>query len=430
VKETSVRDPVHDFIRLDRYPFINEIVSTPEFQRLRHITQLGVSPLVYPSANHTRFSHSLGSMHVMERILEHFRRVKEIGKNEFEGMLKTGMATALLHDLGHGPLSHSSEQFFNFKHEEISAEVITQPPISDILDRARVNPKTIVKVINHTITGRCTLISQLISSELDADRLDYLGRDSYFAGVGFGTIDLERIISMLRVFKGSGILENHAITLNKGKYAVEDYIVGRHLMYEAVYFHKATRGAEQLIASAIRRASELKQSGLIPAEFQFLENNSSPSAAQILAIDDHTLYSTLTHWQHSKDPLLSDICRRIIDRRLLKSIDLTNERFHAYHDGVKKKFLKLAERHNVNSDYLCPIDSWAVTPYKPYIVRPADDQPSVTTNIFVEDEAGKPTEISQLPDAEVIRALTAKKYVDRLYMPEEMKEEAVALFKP
>src|SRR5207244_9194042 len=126
----------------------------------------------------------------------------------------------------------------------------------------------------------------------DADRLDYLGRDSYFAGVGFGTIDLERIISMLRVFKGSGILENHAITLNKGKYAVEDYIVGRHLMYEAVYFHKATRGAEQLIASAIRRASELKQSGRSPAEFQFLENNSSPSAAQILASDEPTLYLT------------------------------------------------------------------------------------------------------------------------------------------
>ena len=375
-------------------------------------------------------------MHVMERILDHFLRVDDIGKNEFEDMLKTGIAAALLHDVGHGPLSHSSEQFFNFKHEdnfkheEISAKVIIQSPISDILDRARVNPKTIVKIINHTITGRCTLISQMISSELDADRLDYLGRDSYFAGVGFGTIDLERIISMLRVFKGSGILENHAITLNKGKYAVEDYIVGRHLMYEAVYFHKATRGAERLIISAIRRASELRQPGLIPPEFQFLENDSAPSADQILAIDDHILFSTLTHWQHATDPLLSDICRRIIERRLLKSIDLTNERFHAYHDGVEKKFLKLAEQHNVNADYLCPIDSWVVTPYKPYIVKPADDQPSVITNIFVNDETGKPTEISQLPDADVIRALTAKKYFDRLYMPEEMKEEAEALFKP
>jgi len=372
----------------------------------------------------------------MERILDHFLRVDDIGKNEFEDMLKTGIAAALLHDVGHGPLSHSSEQFFNFKHEdnfkheEISAKVIIQSPISDILDRAGVNPKTLVKIINHTISGRYTLISQLISSELDADRLDYLGRDSYFAGVGFGTIDLERIISMLRVFKGSGILENHAITLNKGKYAVEDYIVGRHLMYEAVYFHKATRGAERLIISAIRRASELRQPGLIPPEFQFLENDSAPSADQILAIDDHILFSTLTHWQHATDPLLSDICRRIIERRLLKSIDLTNERFHAYHDGVEKKFLKLAEQHNVNADYLCPIDSWVVTPYKPYIVKPADDQPSVITNIFVNDETGKPTEISQLPDADVIRALTAKKYFDRLYMPEEMKEEAEALFKP
>jgi len=428
-KEISVRDPIHDFIRLDRFPFISEIVSTREFQRLRHITQLGISPLVYPSANHTRFSHSLGTMHVMERILDHFLRVGDLNKNEFEGILKTGIAAALLHDIGHGPLSHSSEQFLNFKHEEISAQIITRPPISDILDDARVDPKTLVKIINHTVSGRYTLISQLISSELDADRLDYLGRDSYFAGVGFGTIDLERIISMLRVFKGSGILQNHAITLNKGKYAVEDYIVGRHLMYEAVYFHKATRGAERLIISAIRRASELRQSGLIPTEFQFLENDSVPSAEQILAIDDHILFSTLIDWQHANDPLLSDICRRIVERKLLKSIDLTNERFHAYHDGVKRKFLKLAKKHKVNADYLCPIDSWTVTPYKPYIVKPADDQPSVITNIFVEDDAGKPTEISQLPDADVIRALTAKKYVDRLYMPEEMKKEAEALFK-
>jgi HD superfamily phosphohydrolase len=366
----------------------------------------------------------------MERILDHFLRVGDISKNEFENTLKTGMAAALLHDIGHGPLSHSSEQFFNFSHEDISAEIITRPPISQILDRAQINPKTIVKIINHTVSGRYTLISQLVSSELDADRLDYLGRDSYFAGVGFGTVDLERIISMLRVFNGSGLLENHAITLNKGKYAVEDYIVGRHLMYQAVYFHKATRGAERLVVSAFQRAADLKQPGLIPEEFQFLENESPPTVEQILAMDDHTLFSTLAQWQRSSDSILSGICRRMIDRVLLKSIDLTNERFHAYHNGIEKKFLKLAERHGVDAKYLCPIDSWAETPYKPYLVKSAEDQPSVITNIFVNNENGEPTEISQLPDADVIRALTAKKYFDRLYMPEEMKEEAESLFKP
>jgi HD superfamily phosphohydrolase len=371
----------------------------------------------------------------MEQILDHFQRVGDIRRNAFEEMLKTGMAAALLHDIGHGPLSHSSEQFFNlnhednFKHEEISAEIVKRSPICDILEKADIPPKTIVKIIDHTISGQYTLISQLISSELDADRLDYLKRDSYFAGVGFGTIDLERIISMLRVFKGSGILANHAITLNKGKYAVEDYIVGRHLMYEAVYFHKATRGAEQLIVSAFRRAYDLKQSGLIPIEFEFVERDSPPSAEQILSMNDHTLFSTMTRWQHSTDSILSDICRRIIERRLLKSIDLTNERFHAYHDGIEKKFLELAERHNVNAKYLCPIDSWAVTRYKPYVVKSAEDQPSVITNIFVNDDSGVPTEISQLPDSEVISALTSKKYFDRLYMPEVMKAEAEALFK-
>jgi HD superfamily phosphohydrolase len=365
----------------------------------------------------------------MERILDHFDRVRDVSKNEFEGMLKTGIAAALLHDIGHGPLSHSSEDFFNFSHEAISSDIITQPPISDILDRAHISPRTIVEIINHTITGRYTLLSQMISSELDADRLDYLGRDSYFAGVGFGTIDLERIISMLRVFKGPGMLKNHAITLNKGKYAVEDYVVGRYLMYEAVYFHKATRGAEQLITSAFRRASDLEKPQLIPKEFEFLETNSPPSTEEILAIDDHSLFSTIAGWQHAKDKVLKEICRRIIERRLLKSIDLTTEKFHAYHNGIEEKFFKLAKQHNVDPKYLCPMDTWSLTRYKPYVVRPADDNPSVITNIFVNDEEGKPMEVSQLADSDVIRALTIKKYSDRLYMPAEMKQKAEALFK-
>ena len=146
-------------------------------------------------------------------------------------------------------------------------------------------------------------------------------------------------------------------------------------------------------------------------------------------MDDHTVFSTLANWQHAKDKVLSEICRRIIERRLLKSIDLTAEKFHAYHNGVKEKFLKLAQRHKVNAKYLCPIDTWAITRYKPYVVRPADDMPSVITNIFVYDEDGKPMEVSQLLDSDVIRALTIKKYSDRLYMPAEMKEEAEALFK-
>ncbi len=428
-KEVSVRDPIHDFIRLDRFPFISEIISTAEFQRLRHLTQLGISPLVYPSANHTRFSHSLGTMHVMERILEHFERVGDISKNNSEDMFKTGMAAALLHDIGHGPLSHSLEKFFGFDHEKVSAEIISRPPISQILDRASISPETIVEVINHTISGPYTLISQLVSSELDADRLDYLSRDSYFAGVGFGTVDLERIISMLRVFDGTGPLKNHAITLHKGKYALEDYVVGRHLMYQAVYFHKATRGAEKLIVSALQRAVDIKKPGLMPHELQFLEDGEECQADQILAMDDHFLYSMLARWQKSGDHVLSDVCNRLMNRNLLKSIDLTDDLFHAYHDGVGKKFLKLAQHHEIDAQYLCPIDTWSETPYKPYLVKLAEDRPSVITSIFVKSTDGTPVEISQLPDADVIRALTAKKYFDRLYMPAEIKEEAEALFK-
>src|SRR3989442_1658634 len=296
-KEYIVRDPVHGFVHLDRFDFIKNIVSTPEFQRLRYVSQLGVCSVVYPSATHNRFSHSLGAMHVMQEMLDHLRSIGDIKNDIFDDLLRTGSATALLHDIGHGPLSHASEKFFDFNHESMTAKIITRPPISDILNDGDVEPERIVRILRHIASGPDVLLSQLMSSELDVDRLDYLTRDSYFTGVGFGNIDLERIIAMLRKFRGNGALRNHAITLFKGRHSIESYILGRHLMYQAVYFHKATRGAEKLIGSAFRRAAEVKRKVLIPDSLEFLESEVSPSLDDVLQMDDHTVFDSIRRWQ-------------------------------------------------------------------------------------------------------------------------------------
>jgi len=427
-KVVSVRDAIHRFIRLDRFEFINEIVSTPEFQRLRHITQLGMSPWVYPSATHSRLSHSLGAMRVMEETIDHFHRIGDVKNDEFEDLMKTALAAALLHDIGHGPLSHSSELYFpGFEHEAVSAQIITRPPISDILEKGDIEPSRIVEILKHTAKGRDAMLSQLTSSELDVDRLDYLSRDSYFTGVGFGNVDLDRITSMLRIFEGEGLLKNHAITLYKGRFAVESYLVGRHLMYQAVYFHKATRGVERLVLSALRRAVDIKSEGLIPKRLRFLESTATPSVDEVLAMDDHTIFNALREWQSADDPVLSNLCKRILQRNLLKAIELTPENYRAYHGGVSEKLERVAQKHNIDPKYLCPIDSASETRYTPYRFKPPDDKTSVETSVFVFDEDENPAEISQA--SEIVRVLSGKQYLDRLYVPEEIKHETERLFK-
>ncbi len=423
-KEVVVRDPIHGFIRLDRFPFILKLISTPEFQRLRFISQLGMSCAVYPGAMHNRFAHSLGAMHLMEKTLDHLRAVGDLIGREFTGLLKVGMAAALLHDLGHGPLSHVSEKLFNFRHEAITARIIMREPISQILSEDGVDPKRVVKVLNHTATKRDVLLSQLVSSELDVDRLDYLTRDAFYTGAGFGNVDLDRIITMLRICR-SRQLENHAITLYKGRYAIESYVLGRHLMYQAVYFHKATRGVEKLIQRAFLRATR-SSSAYIPRDLDFLISSSQPTVDDILGMDDHTVLNTLKQWTKSRNRILSDLCSRIFERRLLKAIELTPKWENAYMTGLDRRFRQLARMHRINPDYYCPIDGPSETPYTTYTIAPKDDKSTVITNIFAYDGEGKPVEISDISDA--VGALTKTKYLNRLYMPDEIKNEAERLF--
>jgi HD superfamily phosphohydrolase len=363
-------------------------------------------------------------MNMMERALDMLRKVGGLDVPNFDEFQEVGTLVALLHDVGHGPLSHVSEKFLGFQHEDISAQIIKQSNISDILKAKGVQPQRIINIIQHTAPDEDKLLSQLVSSQLDVDRLDYMARDSYFTGVGFGNVDLERIINMLRIFNGAGDLNKHALTMFKGRHSIESYLLGRHLMYQAVYFHKASRGAEKLLANAFRRATEAKE---LPEEYAFLYKKLPPTAEELLNLDDHSVATALKHWCMSKDKILAELCDRFSNRKLLKAIELSPKKLNEHLESVVK-FQELARRNGIDPDFLCPIDGPSDTPYTPYTIKSPDDKTTVTRNIFVYDEDEKAKEISQI--SEVVRALAKTDYLNRLYVPEGFRSEAEAhLFK-
>jgi HD superfamily phosphohydrolase len=208
-KETIIRDPIHDFIDVSHYDFILKIIHTPYFQRTRRLSQLGVSLFVYPSATHSRFNHSLGAMEVFVRLFHHLYKDEMKGK-VYHNLRKTGIASVLLHDIGHGPFSHASEGPLGFQHEMMSMEIVKTNEIRGILEDADICVEDVLSVISKTATGKMKLLSQLIGSELDVDRLDYLARDIYFTGVGFGGVDLQRIIKTMTISRSNNFLNGYA----------------------------------------------------------------------------------------------------------------------------------------------------------------------------------------------------------------------------
>jgi len=418
-KKLIVKDTIHGFIRLDLYPFIEEIINTIYFQRLRRLSQLGISIFVYPTATHNRFTHSIGAMHVFTRIYDQLKNHMPNKKDEIECMRKLGIATILLHDIGHGPFSHTSESVFKFKHEEITKKIIANTRVKDVLEHENIDPKKIIAILDSTVTGSEVLLSQLITSQLDADRLDYLSRDAYFTGVGFGNIDLERLINIMTLYDGDGLLKDHAISLNKGLHSLESYVLTRHLMYQGVYFHKTTRGVEMLVRKIFERIKELKDKIKLPTELDFLETSNPPSYHDVLALDDHFIYAQIAHWSKHEDPILSELCKRILNRDLLKAIEIPEDKMIAFFDS--DKFRSIAERNGVDFDYFCGIDNPSDAPYTPYQLKPPDDKTHVITNIFLLNNKGEPQEISFLSD--VVKALSTTKYSYRFYCPEVIKKE-------
>lgn len=314
-KKKIINDPVYGFITI-RSELIFDIIDHPYFQRLRRIKQLGLTDLIYPGAHHTRFHHAIGAMHLMTGALENLRNKEvEISDAEFEA----AQIAILLHDIGHGPFSHALEYSLleQINHEEISRLIIMElnKNYDGRLEMA-------LEIFNGT--HKKTFLHQLVSSQLDIDRMDYLMRDSFFTGVSEGTIGAERIIKMLDVKNNKLVVEE------KGIYSIENFLSARRLMYWQVYLHKTSVSAEKMLISIIRRAKDLKKSGVTlfasPALEVLLKQNiglkdfSSNSFVleSFLKLDDYDIWGAIKIWADHDDPIISKLCEMLLNRKLFK----------------------------------------------------------------------------------------------------------------
>ena len=322
-KKKIFNDPIYGFISIPD-EFIFDLIEHPFFQRLRRIAQLGTTSLVYPGALHTRFHHVLGAMHLMTNAISTIRRKgHEITSDEERAVL----IAILLHDIGHGPFSHALEYDIvnGVSHEDISSFFIER------LSKEFDGELDLALLIFQNKYNK-PFLHQLVSSQLDMDRLDYLNRDSFYTGVSEGIIGSERIIEMLNVHEGNLVLEE------KGIYSVEKFIVARRLMYWQVYLHKTVVAGEFMLIHILRRAKELAQNGenlfASPALSYFLTNDiqlddfkNNPEVLNTFALlDDYDLLGAIKVWQHSKDKVLSILSDHLVNRKLFK-IEIAKEPF-------------------------------------------------------------------------------------------------------
>jgi HD superfamily phosphohydrolase len=314
-KKKIINDPIYGFISIPN-AFFYELIEHAAFQRLRRILQLGLTHLVYPGALHTRFHHALGAMHLMQKALEVLRRKGvTISEEEEQAVL----AAILLHDIGHGPYSHTLEHTLikGVSHEDISVQIMNylQTEFGDLISGA-------MRIFNNHYNR--PFLHQLVSGQLDMDRMDYLNRDSFYTGVYEGRIGSERIIEMLNVHKDNLVVEY------KGIYSVEKFITSRRLMYWQAYMHKTVVAAEYMLIKTLERAMLLYRSGerlfASPALRFFLENqiskrdfNGNPEVLRnFLMLDDYDIMGAIKVWTHHEDRVLSLLSRGIIQRKLLK----------------------------------------------------------------------------------------------------------------
>ena len=308
-----VNDPVYGFIHIPN-EFILDLIEHPYFQRLCRISQMGLSYLVYPGARHTRFHHALGCMYLMQQAIQTLRyKQVEITPEEEEGLY----IAILLHDIGHGPFSHAMEHSIveGISHEEISLAFMEE------LNR-QFEGKLSIAIEIFQKKYHKEFMNQLISSQLDMDRLDYLKRDSFYSGVSEGNINSQRIIAMLTVKDDTLIVEE------KGIYSIEEFLVARRLMYWQVYLHKTSIGAEFVLIRILARVKELTQQGkklpMTTALRFFVENHITKETFDLHALhlfaqlDDYDIISGLKEWQYGDDWVLAKLSQMILNRDLLR----------------------------------------------------------------------------------------------------------------
>ena len=424
-REKVFRDPIHGQIIVDNQ-IIMDLINTPEFQRLRRIKQLGTSSFTFHGAEHSRFGHCLGVYEITRQMCNYFQR-NYPSQHPGDGLWDdherpVALCAALLHDLGHGPYSHTFEHIFHTNHEQITRQLITDSStnINKILQRVSPDfPHQVASVIDHTYEN--PQVVQMISSQVDADRMDYLQRDAYYTGTNYGKFDLDRVLHVMRPVKRGIAFEI------SGMHAVEDYIISRLQMYLQVYFHPVSRSMEVILDHLLMRAKYIYQH---PNDFEpdFTPHMLMPffngkfTLDDYLALDDGVLTTYFIHCTHSRDDILSDLASRFLNRRPFKSV---------IYDQNTQKLLptlrKLIQTAGFNSQYYTAVNDSFKLPYDTYHPQDSNTQ----TQIELLQPNGDFVELSQV--STLVASVSGREAGDqRFFFPKEMLETRnnIEIFEP
>jgi len=391
-KRKIFNDPVHGFITIpNELEFA--VIEHPWFQRLRRIKQLGLTDYVYPGAIHTRFHHALGAFHLMQRAIA---TLKTQGHKITEEEELGASIAILLHDIGHGPFSHTLETSLI---DKVSHEALSRVYMKKLNERFDGKLNLAISIFDGTYKKK--FLHQLVSSQLDVDRLDYLTRDSFFAGVNEGVIPFERIIEMMNIHKGELVIEQ------KGIYSIESFIIARRLMYWGVYLHKTVLCVEQMVIKAVKRAKYLINAGMeleaSPALSFFLHNKVQlkdfEKNNQVLELysqlDDVDIFAAFKSWQFSEDKVLRILCNSILDRKLFR-IEISKKEFpHSKIKALTEKAIRKFKLNEEEAGYLVFSDSTSN-----YAYNPLENRINILTN------AGDIIDIADASDQLNISALS------------------------
>ena len=423
--EKVYRDSVHNIIRLKTDSaegrLLARLIDTAEFQRLRRIKQLGLALFAYQAAEHSRFTHSLGALHLATRILDKLKT-----KYVISGDAHTAVrVAALLHDIGHGAFSHVIETILDFHHEDFTIEAVLsdETEVGQVLNEfSPALSKNVADIIRGTF--RPVALAQLVSSQLDVDRMDYLLRDSLMTGAKYGIYDVEWIIKSLEIDEENDRLYVAA----RGIFAVEDYLQARYYMFRQVYFHRTLRSAETVLRSLLRRALELFAGGkpiwcASGTAFEKILRNEKLLLREHLELDDADIMFHIKQWQRSDDKILADLSRRFLNRRLFKIFDLDMP------EEERREFLekarKIVEEAGFNPSFYFIEDRAGDVPYYFY-AKTGNQEPK--NLIYVEEGFSRPVirEISEVSAA--VRGLQKSFQIHRVCFPPELKGEMAKIY--
>jgi HD superfamily phosphohydrolase len=430
-----IRDPLYNYISIERGAdaWLLALLDCPEFQRLRRIHQLGLSHLTFPGADHSRLLHSLGVLHLMRQVLDHLDATyndAQVGSAR-EPML----AAALLHDVGHGPFSHLFESCVGGDHEAWSVRIIlrSETVVNQVLSACDQSlPRTVAALIDPANHEQPSWQKNLLSSQLDVDRLDYLRRDSLFSGADYGHFDWYRLITTLELYEDERRVRD-IVWPEKSKLAIEAYIFARYYMYQNVYLHKTTCGFTKMVEAIWKRAKALFDAGagadlaLLPPILTFW-SAADPSVQQYLAIEEYTLLQQIQNWVSHRDKPLADLSRRFLDRQhfaMIEAPDFSGKRTESaveWERALRRLVGSITEFEP--PEMYCLVDRLEGKADQPYIPEKQSDQQSIASAIRVRvDGMSRPVEVSELlPRLLPVTQKPCERF--RYYVPRELQAAA------